>query len=66
MRNPLNESPGKGDAPRNCHNPKFRKNYDSINWGEKYPSDEGWRKAFDKLSLPNPWIPKIKKRKKKK
>ena len=35
MKNPLRESPGKGDAPRNCHNPKFRKNYDSIKWGKK-------------------------------
>lgn len=34
-RNPLRESPGKGDGARNCHNPKFRKNYDGINWGKK-------------------------------
>lgn len=36
MRNPLNTSPGKGDAPRNCHNPKFRENYENISWGMKF------------------------------
>lgn len=34
-RNPLREGPGKGDKPINCHNKKFRKNYDKIKWKKK-------------------------------
>jgi hypothetical protein len=26
---------GKGDKPRNCFSKKYKKNYDSINWGKK-------------------------------
>ena len=26
---------GKGDKPRNCFSRKYKKNYDSINWGKK-------------------------------
>mgnify|MGYP003645410997 FL=1 len=26
---------GKGDKPRNCFSKKYKKNYDSINWGQK-------------------------------
>lgn len=35
MRNPLRESPGKGDKPRNCYSKKFRKNFDKIKWRKK-------------------------------
>lgn len=35
QRNPLREGPGKGDQARNCHNKKFRKNYDKIKWKKK-------------------------------
>jgi hypothetical protein len=30
-----NNSNGKGDKPRNCFSRKYKKNYDSINWGKK-------------------------------
>lgn len=28
---------GKGDKARNCHTPKFRNNFDLIEWAEKNP-----------------------------
>jgi hypothetical protein len=30
-----NSNNGKGDKPRNCFSKKYKKNYDSINWGQK-------------------------------
>lgn len=68
MDNPLYNGSGKGSNPRNCHTPKFRKNYDGINWGKKKTpyrldfvltareEDRDWTKEA------NRWIKKKKKK----
>ena len=31
---------GKGDKARNCHTPKFRNNFDLIEWTDKEPNNK--------------------------
>lgn len=59
MKNPLRECPGKGDKARSCHNPKFRKNYDGINWNDRKTVEARIIKKYEN------WVTSVIKKKKK-
>ena len=59
MKNILNQGPGKGDAPRNCHTEKFREGFDGAGLGKDLKPRSGRRffKRYPRQGVPVDVLP---------